>query len=1252
MNILLRSLLLLLLLALLGAGAFALHHFLGWPWPWLAGGAAGILLLVLLSLLARRLWLRRRQEKYLGRIIDRDGSTLVEDSSGRRIAELRRAWHNGILRLRTSHLSGPGDPVYGLPWFLVLGASGSGKSSLFSSLRLQAHAGTNAAGRPGRTAGLDWWFFEQGVYLDTAGRFASPSAPDADEKEWAELLGLLAAYRRRESLNGIIVTLPCDELLGADHTALQAFGRGLRSRLDSLAFLGSVTPVYVLLTKLDLLPGFAAFADLLSDEEQGQAIGALNTRGAGTFLPDSDPKGFAARALALLVERLFGRSLLLGIRSRLCRGIGSPRLASELLALAPAIQTVIDAVFFPRTGSETPLLRGIFLAGSRSALAPGKPLAATFSEKPAQEQESASLPEQPQPVREAARKAGPATAPAAAAATVPVAAKGQSVPVPVQTPIIQTALFGEKADKTPEAPREEAAPAAGESCRTVCLLKDLFLQILPGERAISSLPGRRPLRLVLSRSGRLLVWLGFLFLVAAYMSVSYLSNKSLIEQTRESLTACRPGSGADFVPSLARLAEVLGSTQAKLAHHVFLYPGYAAARRMHAEGKKRFVSLVRDNLMVDKESAERMGRSLSPKNQQLLMVLLCEYFAWGNEVITAAEKGSTPPEILVDTDLTTAPALAALLPKGTTDMQTIFTAYARWENPAELERLRAWHRQRIDAFLGLLSDDMDWLVPWLDTRSSLSDVRMADFWPGTVVRAGVDRAFTPPALARLDRFLDSVARSTGEPEAFRQRVRLLHDRYADTLRAAWWNMARTFPQGFGESTRADLWNRLTDTVHEPANPYFTFIRRISEAFSTVANLGSPTPLDALPVRFAQMLAEQARPAEPATLKEQAEEKAKALVQPLDSAKSRDEEELKSLTKFLDIYLKALKSVHDATVTDESSFDLVQGCYASLHGTKNDNALLLALSQMQDLEMAMDREYTTHAVFWQLVEGPVAALTTVAVLRSACNLNSLWTDSVLETLGTLPPDEYSKAMLDEKNAYATFVEQKIRPFLRGRPGSYGANSWLGISYPLTQEFLDRLNTLTTNKAVPKDGFSVKIEALPLNVNATAQKPYRVQLDLKCEGKKPQRLENYNYPASLDFLWDPESCSSTALTISFEGLDIRKVWSGNGGFQDFLRDFANGSVTFTPDDFPDRAESLRRLDVSAITVRYRISGGFEVEDWSPFAPPGLPNSVAWCRRGLSNTQANTVLQGIRITPDTARTPSAPKAGSETPTRGTRP
>ncbi|MEI6486835.1 MAG: type VI secretion system membrane subunit TssM [Sphingomonadales bacterium] len=164
--------------------------------------------------------------------------------------------------------------LYAKPWYVIIGPPGAGKTTLIqkSGLRLLTDEATAGVGG---TRNCDWWFTDEAVLIDTAGRYTSQdSSASQDAQGWKKFLGTLKKARPLQPLNGVIVAIGLDELGKANAEALERHIVTLRARIAELSKeLGLELPVYVLFTKADLLVGFTEFFDDLSVEGRRAVVG-------------------------------------------------------------------------------------------------------------------------------------------------------------------------------------------------------------------------------------------------------------------------------------------------------------------------------------------------------------------------------------------------------------------------------------------------------------------------------------------------------------------------------------------------------------------------------------------------------------------------------------------------------------------------------------------------------------------------------------------------------------------------------------------------------------------------------------------------------------------------------------------------------------------------------------------------------------------------------------------------------------------
>ncbi|HVZ33751.1 MAG TPA: type VI secretion protein IcmF/TssM N-terminal domain-containing protein, partial [Polyangiaceae bacterium] len=250
--------------------------------------------------------------------------------------------------------------LYASPWYLVLGPPGAGKSTALqnSGLALRAAAGRQPKTRTtAPTRGIEPWLADGGVLIDTAGRYA---LGDGEEAEWSELLAALRRTRRQKPLDGVVLAYNVSELVSDRPEQLEEKAKRLRSCLEELGNqLGSVLPVYLLLTKADLLPGFSQFHDDVGGDASDRIWGA-------TFEPRHDEGLEPAEALKAEFD-LMKEALHAHLLARLPAAQRTPDSCAAALRFPVEFETVraplarlVEELFRPSSYQETPLLRGFY----------------------------------------------------------------------------------------------------------------------------------------------------------------------------------------------------------------------------------------------------------------------------------------------------------------------------------------------------------------------------------------------------------------------------------------------------------------------------------------------------------------------------------------------------------------------------------------------------------------------------------------------------------------------------------------------------------------------------------------------------------------------------------------------------------------------------------------------------------------------------------------------------------------------------
>ncbi len=170
--------------------------------------------------------------------------------------------------------------LYHLPWYMVIGARNSGKTTFIrEGCKLKDIAAREHASFEGANdLRVRCWLGEQAVIIDPAGELIDQPVSSTVGKEslnrrlWQGLLTWLLEERARQPLNGIILTVDFHLLLTANKTQRETYIADIHQRLQDIELsLHCKVPLYLVFTKMDLLYGFGAMYQTL-DKVQREAV--------------------------------------------------------------------------------------------------------------------------------------------------------------------------------------------------------------------------------------------------------------------------------------------------------------------------------------------------------------------------------------------------------------------------------------------------------------------------------------------------------------------------------------------------------------------------------------------------------------------------------------------------------------------------------------------------------------------------------------------------------------------------------------------------------------------------------------------------------------------------------------------------------------------------------------------------------------------------------------------------------------------
>ena len=255
--------------------------------------------------------------------------------------------------------------LYEQPWYVIIGPPGAGKTTalLNAGLRfpLAAEMGQGAVAGVGGTRLCDWWFTDDAVLIDTAGRYTTQdSDASVDRAGWDAFLDLLKRTRPRQPLNGVIVAIALSDIAANSVQDTTRHARAISERVRELETrLGIRLPVYALFTKADLIVGFSEYFGDLDRDSRRQVWGVTLPHEAGSAAAAPDPATMATRFIQLaerLNQQLVARLASEPSAERRTLIAGFP---AQVASLAEPLARFLDEAF---GATPVPLLRGAYFA--------------------------------------------------------------------------------------------------------------------------------------------------------------------------------------------------------------------------------------------------------------------------------------------------------------------------------------------------------------------------------------------------------------------------------------------------------------------------------------------------------------------------------------------------------------------------------------------------------------------------------------------------------------------------------------------------------------------------------------------------------------------------------------------------------------------------------------------------------------------------------------------------------------------------
>ena len=1189
---------------ILAVALFALVWMAGiWAhWPLRVSLPLGVLVVVAVFF-GRRvlLFLRRKAAQRKLRT-----SAMTDKKAGRLLA-IGNIWKTARHNVQGSGglLSGP---LSTLPFYLVLGNTGSGKTTLLVNANIPLRFRSASKDEiPPPTETIDFMLEDQAILLDISGRYVGLDAADDTAAEWDLILGLLRRTRIREPLNGVVVTVSLEDLYDLDSVRLSRLAQNVRQRIDSLMRAMNVRfPVYVMVSKLDLLAGFRTFLDAVPVSRTGETMGVLSEK-------DEPWERTLMRGLGEVADR---------VRSLMFRRADLPpptpealAFALELRGLEPLLAPFLKGLFEPSPYLHLPVFRGLFFSsGLLGTPKFSKILGHDYARNRTSEVEildrapGISLP---------GRERG--------------AAEGREAP----------RLGG--ATGSPGTPAPAMAYGSGISRLSGAFLRDFFNRRLPEDRTLSVPYGLVARWRQFSANILLMGWIGANLAVALYLVYSFVYNY----RTVRTLEARQPGPisvRGDFhqnMESMERyrsLIDWMGRRDASLSARILAFSGETGRLEgaMKALYTREFASAILPVLdhSLRTEVRKRLVRDREHRLADDVDILvrrinLIEDRLGGADFAALSARPQPGTRDLTTID-------ASISPQEARHFSDLILAYIAWAPPD------AVHRE-LDALQSLLLEveqtvpDFHWLVDWVNARDKEA-VTLSDFWKGTQKAPGeavVLPAFTNDGMRRIFDFLSEVRKASPANFPIEEHTRSFLTWYRSRKEDAWFAFVRGF--GRGEATLADVlqWKTVFQSLPGSGDPYLVLARRLSTEF--------PPSQDTFHERWQAFLRAYLRIADTRGAGAGIVSRLRGYAGALDASgragirggPAEGQRTMVALVHAGRDYAKVSSdlaaAVSEGLQGRGHALTLAADYYGfTRKGTAKPPVLISARMALESMKKALlARSDPKEKIVWGLVSGPFLTALDYVDREAACEIGDRWVAEVVSPAqASLSGGDLDRFLLGHDGAIPAFMKKYMEPFVKRGPAGYRLVVKDGRAVAIRPAFLTFVNSAISGRrsfelaekrseirskkrhldlvtlrqslgmqeksdrkkilAMAKTQFPVVLKALPTDVNPGAlARPYLTRLTLAC-AEKTHVLNNLNLPVRRSWVWSPLTCGRTNLEIHLGKLVAVRDYPGKDGFVHFLQQFYQGSLTLTPKDFPLQKEALENLRATTLTLHFQFRG----------------------------------------------------------------
>jgi len=1080
-----------------------------------------------------------------------------------KIKRMEAIWEAAIERIRHSRLKERGDPIYVIPWYLMLGESGSGKTTALNNSRVGIPC---VEGRvaPSKTDDVgNWWLMDESIVIDTPGRYSFP-IDDVDELEWQRFKKLFLKYRKSLPLNGVIIAISVKRIVQSQPNELKIHATQLRGRLGELIqSLGVRFPVYILITQCDQIAGYTPFFDQFPEAVTSQAMGEL-------VRLDELSIDQRVNQIFWYVEKQ-----LMELRLSLLAGIAQEDLTAALFTLPEQIdalrrptRTLVKSLLDTAYYAEAPLFRGIYFGSGHQE---GVPISNCLNVNG----ESHDL------MQSSGWQTG-------------------------ERSLFLKGYFGKVLNQDKNLVRPTHQAVNWNKLRqnlgvaiwaSVCLLIGLGLsasfyfnmdllrntdRALPGDMVIKNKVSQD---LVVIDEFRQVIqglhdkhstlWLTNLGLNHSH----HLAKRFEQEYGKRFKKAILDPFTQRFNDSLSRLSEKtppqdIANYVGFMTQHIKLLQ--TAVKALADEQPQRLSEIpLNDDFMLF-----HLDRDIAQQTQyvNLLQSTYRAYLQWVSH-----------PKMLAE------------------DLQQVESQLMTW--------------------LGREEIGLSWLIDWANLKQNLNEVSMRDYWgrsyrPSNETPKNIPRAFTPAGWQAIYTLLEEITHVVQNSEQIQQKRHTFIAHYQREYFRHWQALMTKFHVG-AQAWRGDRRQlELAALLSSDNSPYLKLLSDVNQQLAPMLALESHqesipawVPLVA---RFNKLMQPdyqknlQSGGGMMDTLVDKGSKalgKMKSLVQGIDTNDAIFYEDKKAYP-LVNLYFSSLAQLGEQTQSTFASYETVQRVAIELDKLIGEPEQIMNRNEWakKQLKKIVGQNQMSENIFWHLLDYQAKQLWWVLVSEAEKYLEQLWQTEVLAHAEGLTGWQKIDELQGPNGKIWEFQDSYAKPFLvKHRRRGYLAKEIYSQSIHFSRSFLQVLNQGKVSQQAISGVYQVDLQARPTSANRDARElPKLTKLTMQCASGNTE-FENYNFPKRITLNWSPQDCGDVSLEIHVGRVVLTKNYTGYNAFIRFLKDFKTGTKTFYPKDFPDYRGELATLGINQMTVSYIISGQSDVLRLATKNPSTIPNRI---------------------------------------------